>query len=335
MKNRLLLSIILLLVPQCSFGTASSLEVLKSPDGQLVFVISESHDSTNPNEGGNYKVVKSFVDVLNSAADKEWKYHVLLEAHELTWKKKDPDFLEGLLPLAPELLNTTVEDIEMRTLSGAGMFILGNECPLRLAIELKDEKLQKVYFESYGCHLDELTFNDVLEEFIEQVTEAVKFRNHWAEEGEFNCVDTFDIPIYSMARKYQAFEALLEEYGIDPSQKILEATLDPKLSKMGEIDFPKKRTLKRVVLEHAIKVTGAKLFDLFLFDRIAALRKNIDTRIVIIAGRGHTGPISSCLRDAGYERINKFIIPHKPLLADMLKPLSLPLEEIQKIKVNA
>ena len=338
MYNRLALFLSFLLISLNSFSVAIYLTILESPSGQLIFLIGEDHDRSNPYEGGNAKIIEAFINSVNKGAeDRNCSYHVLVEGIENPdYKSKDPDLLEGLLPLASKLSNTSVKNIEMREISSAANLILGHYNPLTLADDLKNivhTRNRKFYDKKYGCKLDEITFKDVFEEFGKQSIKACEFRDHWAKEDNY-WQKIFDLNIGRMYMAFVEAIVLLKKYNIVFDQKVMDVATDQFMRQIDEEEVFPEKTLRRMVLRNALRKTGAKLFDLFLYNRLANLRKDKTKHVVIIAGTGHTIAIEEDLtEESSYKEIATYTLQGKPLKAEMLKPLGTALSAMVRVKV--
>ena len=134
-------------------------------------------------------------------------------------------------------------------------------------------------FKTFGCDIEEIAFNDVLEECDQQFEEIIKLKNSWHDNEEI-------VAVFESALKCARWQLARLRELIDKRQCKQRKVVDYTRFLLESNDNE-----GRELLEIYIRDIAAELFDAYLLDSILHLRNKAVRKIAIVAGEAHTGAI--------------------------------------------
>lgn len=134
-------------------------------------------------------------------------------------------------------------------------------------------------FKTFGCDIEEITFNDVLEECDQQFEEIVQLKNSWRDNEEI-------VAVFESALKCARWHLAKLKESVDKRQCKQKKVFDYARFLLESND---KEGRERIEMD--IGDIACELFDAYLLDSILHLRNKAVGKIAIVAGEAHTGSV--------------------------------------------
>lgn len=260
-------------IPTRAFLTSGT-ELQK--ENQTVCLLSENHEK-NPADPEQLETLKEILQTLDK--DQQSR-HVLIETpasicsfFESTQKVTShlASTLEKL-----SLQNTTVENIEIRCISNAALYILQKRTdPKTISPEIRFNSCKK------ECTINTITFNDLKEELKEQEQIEKIIKKHIPDTEEAS--ETLNDLLGEIKRNYQLLLEKLKQHNASDDILILD---------QAKIDT------NRQELYDAISKASVPLLDLYVLYRILSLQDI--PHLILIAGGYHVDEANTSLKEMGF-----------------------------------
>lgn len=261
------------------------------------------------------------VRMLQEAEEKGEPFHVLIEnisplLRNLNKSKKD--LLYELLPKyeawqksTGKKLNTVVEDIEIRKLSGIAAVMFTDMAPLSISMNLMREnnRLDESVRDYVKKGIKEINFQDVLDELDELLKMAHQARDLCAGNETPPVIETLyerlnDALTVSCATHMALLKRRINKIGLDLNKPLF------------NIRYPDCCELRNPLAD---LVNG--LFDFYAIKRIAELQKLNTKKIILITGGTHCDRIISGLENANLYKQAFWMGREEPDINDIITPI--------------
>lgn len=308
---------------------------MTSPDKQLLFGIFDHHFLLRYDDYEAPYRDKLQEIMLSRESNGGKEFHVLIEHEELLQGTGEDvcDLGYSLLPLIKKLKlqRTTAENFDQRNLSAiATSFFDQSQDPIGWKMLMEEnERARQGSINRFGCLLNEITFEQIFDEWKTLTEQAEQLRSQWEDEV---IKQEFSTLLDDSASAIRCVRATLNNCRIDLSSSALETSDD--LHENRNI-FVKEHGNSRDILHFLmgkIGDAGMYLTDCFLLDRLLKLRDPSKT-IILFAGGYHVGNmVSALIRTADFRVVTPLNDRniHSYLTEEIPDPL--PVNELDMIK---
>lgn len=308
---------------------------LKSPinQKQKVFLLGILHKLDKEIDEKQFEAMLEIIRVTEGfSADKKMKIFLEYPHGNIFEPSRDriKSVVHGLMYYTKDLglQNTTIEDCDIRKVSGAAQKLLSfkPEVVSRILEIIQDDLTGRGlhWQESFGCRLETLTFQDLFDDYDTWIHRCEDYKKSWkaasikkAFGGLFQASGNF---------RQMLMEHLAENTSIDLNEKVWQYSL-----RYWEANGQGPRDLITYFVN-----AFANFLDMYMLHQILSLQKDpACNTIIVCTGSGHSYDIYKALKEVGYRDICDPIIddasisPAPPLSSDYLLRIPLAIEQLE------
>ena len=271
--------------------------VVASPKDPTITLAHEAHLENK--DVGHHDVV---MDMVKNAEDRGRPFHIVIERASplVTASTEMTECKDTLLSLMPAILElkgkkalsgTTIEDGEIRRVTGLAQLIcgMGNAISIHLMVNDKTSEIQRTIPEFIGKKLEDITYQDVLDEVKAMITMAEE-TVHLVCSEETLRERLKDVLTKCYGKLVELIDIFIE-LDIDCSQKILPRVRDTQgITDADEYisAYPTVGYLNGVRLGQKLHKYTLHIMDMYLLKRIMEiLKEGAHNDILVIAGGKH------------------------------------------------
>lgn len=268
--------------------------LMKSPTRQKLFLLYDTHDQT---EGISNLQLEALINVIKkretNPTDKKMIIFIEYPASCLIRRGMAvlKDILYGLIAHTEQLnlKQTEIKDAEIRRMSGGAIYFLDAQ-PLQLknlCNVLKDEQCAAILEKRFGCKLDTITFQNLLDHHKLWQNKGEQYRDSWTDPV---VKEQFDYMLREAASDYDAFNASLPS--IDLNTTFHDYVIVQKTN-----ESTKEKLIKDISTAFCV------FLNIQLFHTILSLQQEPYDTIVLCAGSYHLA-IFDHLEKTGYQQLS-------------------------------
>lgn len=316
---------------------------LKSPTNQKIFLLGDCHTRMGLNFEEHERVKKYQFEAM---------FEIIQETEALSYDKKMKIFIEnphenildspswetpkevlhGLLYYTKDLTlqNSTLEDCDIRKVSGAAAQLLccrPERVSSIVALMTRWDRYRPGgpidWVKGFGCRLDILTFQDLLDNHAIWIRQCELYMNSWESASIRKAFSHSIIQSHSGLRMF--IQELAKEPPIDMNERICEYS----------IRYWSSHDRRPSDVIFGLVEAFLAFLDMYTLHRILLLQNDpCYNSVIVCTGSSHSYNIYEALKMIGYRDICDPIEDHAdwpppPLAYDYLKKLLLPIEELE------